>query len=88
MSAIPFIRALQEIILAGEPAPVRKPEYQCSSMARASVSKTEDQGSIPCSGAKPSCRGCGGGGILPEGGSCNWCSEGNEWDGKIYGEDD
>jgi hypothetical protein len=25
--------------------------YQCSSMARASVSKTEDQGSIPCSGA-------------------------------------
>jgi hypothetical protein len=25
MSAIPFIRALQQIILDGEPAPVRKP---------------------------------------------------------------
>jgi hypothetical protein len=60
MSAIPFIRALQDIIRADEPAPARK----------------------------PSCRGCGGGGILPEGGSCNWCSEGNDWDGKIYGEDD
>jgi hypothetical protein len=59
MSAIPFIRALQEILLAGEPAPVRKV-----------------------------CRGCGGGGILPEGGSCGWCSEGNEWDGVIAGEKD
>jgi hypothetical protein len=61
MSAIPFIRALQEILLAGEPAPVQR---------------------------KPSCRGCGGGGILPEGGSCNWCSEGNDWNGVVWGEMD
>jgi hypothetical protein len=60
MSAIPFIRALQDIIRADEPTPVRK----------------------------PSCRGCGGGGILPEGGSCNWCSEGNEWNGVIWGDTD
>jgi hypothetical protein len=37
---------------------------------------------------RKACRGCGGGGELPEGGSCNWCSVGNDWDGKIYGEDD
>jgi hypothetical protein len=35
-----------------------------------------------------SCRGCGGGGILPEGGSCGWCSEGDDWNGVIYGEKD
>jgi hypothetical protein len=54
-----FFAAMQDIIRADEPAPVRKP-----------------------------CRGCGGGGILPEGGNCNWCSEGNDWDCKIYGETD
>jgi hypothetical protein len=61
MSAIPFIRALQEILLAGESAPVRK---------------------------HFSCHACLDSGELSEGGPCNWCALGNEWDGAIDGTTD
>jgi hypothetical protein len=42
MSAIPFIRALQDIIRADEPAPVRKP-YSCN--ACLDTGETESGGS-------------------------------------------
>jgi hypothetical protein len=31
----------------------------------------------PVAARKPACRGCGGGGELPGGGCCMWCSEGD-----------
>ncbi len=37
---------------------------------------------------KQTCRGCGGGGELPDGGACMWCSEGDQWDGIVDGSDD
>jgi hypothetical protein len=57
----PFYAALQQIIMDGEPAPVRKP--------------------ISCSACLDS-------GELSEGGPCNWCALGNEWDGAIDGTTD
>jgi hypothetical protein len=36
----------------------------------------------PVAAPQRACRGCGGGGELPDGGACMWCSEGDQCHGE------